>query len=102
MIKEFLTQYGEMIVTAIIPVVGTYLGYIAQRAWKEIEKRKVVKDVVNAIEQLKKSKYKDKSAEEIKEIAINDIIKVLRSKGIKITDIEVEILIESVVKGFNS
>lgn len=102
MFKDFIMQYGELLISTFVPIVGAYIGYVAKKVWTELEKRKVVKEVVSALEQIKKSKYKDKTPDEIKELAIGDISTILASKGIKITDIEIRILIESVVHGFNS
>ena len=90
----------ELIQSNILEIVVTFLTafatYIATRFKKKyeehintLEKQKIVKTVVNAIEQL----YKDLDGPTRKEKAKENII--------LITELEMDMMIEAVVNGFN-
>lgn len=98
----------ELIQSNILEIVVTFLTafatYIATRFNKKyeehinaLEKQKIVKTVVNAIEQL----YKDLDGPTRKEKAKENIILMLNEKGIVITELEMDMMIEAVVNGFN-
>ena len=98
----------ELIQSNILEIVVTFLTafttYIATRFKKKyeehintLEKQKIVKTVVNAIEQL----YKDLDGPTKKEKAKENIILMLNEKGIVITELEMDMMIEAVVNGFN-
>ena len=98
----------ELIQSTILEIITTLLtglvAYIATRFKKKyeehinaLEKQKIVKTVVNAIEQL----YKDLDGPTRKEKAKENIILMLREKGIVITELEMDMMIEAVVNGFN-
>lgn len=100
---------NEVWTTVILPVAATaliglagFLGTQLQAAWKRIAtdkvKKSVVKTCVLAIEQL----YQDLDGEKKKAKAIANITKMLNEKGIKITQLEIEMLLESVVAEFNA
>ena len=98
----------KLIQSNILEIVVTFLTafatYIATRFKKKyeehintLEKQKIVKTVVNAIEQL----YKDLDGPTRKEKAKENIILMLNEKGIVITELEMDMMIEAVVNGFN-
>ena len=60
-------------------------------------KEKVVKTVVNAVEQI----YKDLKGEEKLNVCIENATEILNEKGITITELELRMLIESSVNSFN-
>ena len=99
----------ELIQSNILEIITTLLtglvAYIATRLKSKYEeyvntetKQKIVKTVVNAIEQL----YKDLDGPTRKEKAKENIILMLNEKGIVITELEMDMMIEAVVNGFNS
>ena len=99
---------NEIFTTVILPVLGTaliglagFLGTQLQIVWKRIAtdktKKSIARTCVKAVEQL----YKDLNGEEKKKKAIGNITKMLKEKGIKITDLEIEMLLESAVAEFN-
>lgn len=98
----------ELIQSNILEIIGTILtglvAYIATRVKNKYEqyintetKQKIVKTVVNAIEQL----YKDLGGTKKLEKAKENIIALLNEKGLNITDLELDMMIEEVVNGFN-
>ena len=98
----------ELIQSNILEIIGTILtglvAYIATRLKNKYEeyvntetKQKIVKTVVNAVEQL----YKDLDGTKKLEKAKENIIALLNEKGITITELEMDMMIEEVVNGFN-
>lgn len=92
------------LVEILIAILTAIAGYFGDRIKKIYEdkvntetKQKVVKTCVNAVEQL----YKDLHGEEKLEKAKEAILSMLNEKGISITEIELDMMIESVVNGFN-
>lgn len=99
---------NELIQSNILEIIGTILtglvAYIATRVKnKYIEyvntetKQRIVKTVVSATEQL----YKDLKGDEKLEKAKDSIIALLNEKGLTITELELNMMIEEVVNGFN-
>ena len=79
--------------------------YIATRIKSKYEdyvntetKQKIVKTVVNAVEQL----YKDLDGTKKLEKAKENILALLNEKGLTITELEMDMMIEEVVNGFNN
>lgn len=101
MIGEFIKEYGMQIIFTLLTGIAGYIGLRLKKIFetKEIDetKKKVVKDCVKAVEQL----YKDLKGDEKKQKAIENIVAMLDSKGIPITELEIEMLIESTVSEFN-
>lgn len=99
--KEFVNEYGVKIMLMIITAVGSYVGLQVKILYNKyvtsLEKRKVVTDVVRAVEQM----YHDMNGEEKLQRAIAGATEILTSRGIKITDFELRMLIEAAVSGFN-
>ena len=99
--KEWLTNYGGEILTLIITAVFTFLGTAAKKIYEKSEnnkeKRKVVKNVVAAVEQMFKNLHgKDKLEKAVENASI-----ILNEKGITVTELELLTLIESAVAEFN-
>ena len=101
MFKEFISQYAFPAIMAIATAIA---GFLAAQIKKVYEKRvntdlkrKVVETCVKAVEQI----YKDMKGSEKLERAKQNIIAMLGNEGITITEIEMDMLIESVVAEFN-
>lgn len=94
-IQEFLSSYGTeilyTILTAIISFLGIKLKALYEKNVNDCIKKNIVEDTVKYVEQL----YKSKTSEEKKNIAKENILKLLTEKKITITDLELEVLIES-------
>lgn len=100
-ITEFISQYGIIIIytalTALFGFIGAKLKKILENRENEETKEKVVRTCVKAVEQL----YKDLKGEEKLAKAKENIIAMLQSKDIDISDIEMDMLIEACVAEFN-
>lgn len=100
-ILEFLKQYGFEIVftifSAVLAFIGTRIRSIYEDHVKSKEKRQVVKDCVLMVEQV----YTDIHGKEKFEKAKESIISILNDKGIPITDLEMDVLIEAAVQELN-
>ena len=100
MFELFIEQYGmEILYTVIIAVFG-YLGMQAKALYEKYintkEKQAVAETVCKAVEQI----YKDLNGEEKKQKALENISLMLAEKGITITELEMEMLIEAACYGF--
>lgn len=98
----------EVMTTIILPVLATallglagFLGTQLQAAWKRIAddktKKSVAETCVKAVEQM----YRDCDGAEKKKKAIENIAGMLENKGIPITELEIEQLLEAAVAEFN-
>lgn len=100
--ENFIQLYGNEIIVTILTAVFSYIGLCLKNAYTKYintkTKEKVVITVVNAVEQI----YKDLEGSKKLEKAKEAIMQMLEEKGINITDIEINMLIESVVSGFNN
>lgn len=100
-IRDFISQYGILIIytalTAVFGFLGSKVKEILKNRENEDTKEKVVCTCVKAVEQL----YRDLDGPAKLEKAKENIIAMLNSKGIDITELEMDMLIESVVAEFN-
>lgn len=101
-ITDFIAEYGFQIAFTILSAVAAYFGskikkIIEEREISE-EKRKAVRTVCKAVEQL----YNDLDGAEKLEKAKESIVELLSQKGIEITEIELRMLIEATVAEFNA
>ena len=99
--KEFVSEYGLLIIytllTAIAGFIGTQIKRLYEKHINADRKRKVVETCVKAVEQL----YRDLDGAEKLEKAKENIFAMLTQDGIEITELEMDMLIESVVAEFN-
>ena len=100
-VSEFLSQYGYMILYAALTAIAGFLGAQVKKLYRKCTdddtKKKVVETCVKAVEQL----YQDLSGAEKLEKAKENILAILISKDITISEIEMDMLIESCVAEFN-
>ena len=100
-LMEVLQPYLLEIIVAILTGVATFIGAKVKKIYEEKvnteTKEKVVKTVVNAVEQI----YKDLKGEEKLNKCIENATEMLNEKGITITELELRMLIESTVNSFN-
>ena len=99
---------GEIFVTYVLPVLaaaitalagffGAQLKALYQKYVNDRTKEAVVRTCVKAVEQL----YHDLSGAEKFERAKDGVVQMLNEKGIPISELEMNLLIESVVAEFN-
>ena len=98
---DFLKDQAFTILSTIILAIIGYIGTQVKKIYEEYinnkTKKHIVETVVKAVEQV----YKDLDGPEKLEKAKENIILMLQEKGITITEIELDMLIESVVAEFN-
>lgn len=101
-------MFSEIMIKIVIPVLSTLLigiaGILATQLKKIYEehvntqmKKEVVETCVKAVEQL----YSGANGSEKLEQAKENVVKMLNSKNIDISNLELEMLIEAVVAEFN-
>ena len=102
--QEILNQALAILVPALATAVAgwfAYLGNKLKNAYQEKVNNEtaqaVVRDVVQFVEQV----YTDIHGKEKLQKAIEQVSTILQSKGIKITETEIMMLIESAVYGLN-
>ncbi|HIS17766.1 MAG TPA: hypothetical protein IAC02_04055 [Candidatus Coprovivens excrementavium] len=95
LIKEFITTYGNELLYTIITTVLTYVGLRVKTLYEkhvnDSIKKNIIEDTVKYVEQL----HSDKSSVEKHDIAKENILNLLTEKKITITDLELEVMIES-------
>ena len=93
------------ILNTILVAVAAYVGVQIKAAYQKYVNDKTKKEIVGAtvkyVEQICKSLDVKKTSQEKFEDAKNKSLEWLNEKGIKISDTELEILIESAVNSFN-
>lgn len=101
LIKQVLSEYGLQLLGTVLTALATYLGLIAKKYANKIlddkTKKSIAKTVVSAIEQC----YKDLNGPEKLQKAMEAAAEMLTEKGIKCTDVELRLLLESALAEFN-
>ena len=100
-LKVFINQYGLEIVTTIVTAIAGYIAVVAkslvQKYINDKTKKEVAKIVVSGIEQC----YKALEGPQKLEKALEAASSMLAEKGIKVTDVELRMLLESALSEFN-
>ena len=98
---DFLNNGGFTLLSTILLAVITYIGTQIRKLYEEkitdARKKATVKTCVKAVEQI----YKGMSGPEKLEKAKQNIVQILNSKGIEISEIELDMFIEEVIAEFN-
>ena len=99
--EYFMFVYGKdiivMIITAVFGMLGVVVKNLVAKYLNDSTKRAVAKTVVQFVEQC----FKDVHGEDKLNIALNRACELLTEKGIKVTTLEMETLIEAAVAEFN-
>lgn len=103
MLEQLMLELQPLIVNAAIVIITTIAGAVGKWAYSYLktkidtdEKKKIVETTVKYVNQV----YKDLNGDEKLEKAQAAIIEQLNEKGIKITDLELRVMIESAVNTF--
>ena len=95
---DLLQNYLFEILATIITAIASFIGLTIKNAYTKYintkTKKEIVKDTVNYVEQVFKNIHGEEKLNKAKEKALE----WLKQKGIKISETELEILIESAVK----
>lgn len=98
---EILQPYLLEILVAILTGIASFIGMKIKKIYEEYVNTKVKKDVVDATVKYVEQIYKDVHGEEKLNKAKEKALEWLNEKGISISEVELEILIEASVNGFN-
>ena len=101
-ISVFVQTYGPTIMYGALTAVFGFIGACVKRVYDrwatDQAKKAVAETVVKAVEQM----YKDLHGDDKKQKAIEGITQMLENKGITISPLEVEMLLEAAVAEFNA
>ena len=101
MLKEFIAEYGTSIIytiaTAILGFIGMTVKNIIEKYVDEKKKEKVVETCVKAAEQIYKELKGNDKLEKVKE----NIISMLTERGLTISELEMDMMIEAAVAEMN-
>ena len=99
---EFLQSYLPAMLHALLTAAAGFLGVQLKRIYTRVTqdeaKRKAVQTCVTAVEQL----YRDLDGETKKQKAMEGIAQMLSEKGIAISQLEMEMLLEAAVASLKS
>ena len=101
MFAEFINIYGMEILTAILGVIFTVLGYVLKNLVKKYLNDNTKLTVATVCVQFVEQVYKDLHGEDKLHAALVRAEEILHEKGIKFSVLEMETLIEAVVAEFN-
>ena len=85
------------VLTAVVGYVGVKLKALFERTANDKTKKEAAKTCVQAVEQL----YKDLHGEEKYNKCVESLTEMLNEKGITVTELETQMLIESAVQQLN-
>lgn len=98
---QFVNEYGTTILYTVLTALFGYFGIIAKNyfdKWFETkEKKEIAKEVVKFTEQVYKKLH---GAEKLSK-AMEAMSQMLAEKGIHITELEMQVLLEAAVAEFN-
>lgn len=101
MIGQFIDEYGMTIIYAVLTAIAGFLAAQVKKLYQEkvdtATKQKIVETCVKAVEQL----YTEVSGAEKLQKAKENIVNMLNEKGLTITELELDMMIEAVVAEFN-
>jgi hypothetical protein len=105
-LTQFIDEYGTAILYAILTGLAALAGKFIKAKYDEWANTKTKKDVVKTVVFAMEQLYKDLNGPERKEKAIESIVDMLDEKGITITELEINMLIEATIaeakNAFNS
>lgn len=100
--NDFLSNYASEIIFGIFTTIASCLGVIVKNIYNKCvndqTKKSVIKTVVQAVNQLYTELHGEDKYNKAVELATN----MLKEKGIKITELEIKMLIEASVNEFNN
>lgn len=100
--NEFLNTYGATLLNSVLTALIGYIGIVVKNAYtqyvNDATKQRIVRTCVNAMEQL----YSDLNGAEKLNKCISTVSAILNDKGIKTTEEELRMLIESAVYELSS
>lgn len=99
---EILQPYLLEIIAAILTSVAAFIGVKIKKVYEEYVNTKTKKEIVECTVKYVEQVFKELHGEEKLNKAKDKALEWLNEKGIKVSDTELEILIEASVNGFNN
>lgn len=100
MLEEFVSAYGTEIIFTVLTAVASFIGLQIKKLYEKYvndkTKKEVVENTVKYVEQL----YKSLDGAEKLEKAKESIVALLNEKGLTITELEMDVLIEATCNSF--
>lgn len=100
-IKELISTYGAAVLYAALTTLAGYLGITIKRLYKKWVNTKVKQEVARECVKFVEQVYKNIHGEEKLAVALSSAAEMLAEQGIKVTDLELRVLIESALAEFN-
>ena len=100
MVQEFITTYGMTIIYSILTAVASFVGLKIKSIYEKYIADKVKKEVVESTCKYVEQLYKELNGAEKLQKAKESIVDLLNQKGLTITDLEMDVLIEATVNSF--
>lgn len=101
MFAQFINEYGAMILYTIVTGIAGYIGIVVKNIYKKYVDNQTKKDVVKTVVQSVEQIYKDLHGDDKLNKALESASEMLTMKGLKVTQLELRILIEAAVAEFN-
>lgn len=102
MFAEFVNQYGTTILYAVVTFIGGYIGIVVKNLYTKYINDKTKQAVAKAAVQFVEQVYKELHGEEKLNEAMAAAEEMLAEKGIKISALELRVLLEAAVSEFNN
>lgn len=99
-ISDFVNQYASTILYTVLMAIITWVGMQIKIIIKAYVNNQIIKDVIKMVCQAIEQLHNDLSGEKKLNLAIDNSKAILEAKGIKLSDLELRIFIESTVKCF--
>lgn len=98
---QFINDYGMEIITAVATAIAGFLGAIIKNLVKKFLNDKTKQDIAKIVVQGIEQCYQALSGPEKLQKAIETATEMLNEKGIKVTEVELRMLLENAVGEFN-
>ena len=100
LLNDFISTYGTTILYTILTAIASFIGLKVKSTYEKYINDKTKKDVVESTVKYVEQLYKHLKGEEKLEKAKENILALLNEKGISITELEMDVLIEATCNSF--
>ena len=101
MFAEFINDYGVQLLYSAIMAIAGWLGIAVKKLYTKVVNTKIKKELANTVVQFVEQVYKDLHGEEKLDVAMSAFSEMLAEEGIHVTELEMRMLLEAAVAGFN-
>lgn len=100
MLEEFISAYGTEIIFTVLTAVASFIGLQIKKLYEKYVNDKTKKEVVESTVKYVEQLYKSLDGAEKLEKAKESIVALLNEKGLTITELEMDVLIEATCNSF--